>query len=162
MSEAKAEKTEPKVEKKSGKGGLVGVLVGGVISAVLAGGAAYGGARAANHKPPTVIEVVAPKPPGVTVPLEAFLANVPDEDGKPHAVKLTIAVELRHEAKEDEFKAFVPRVRDATLSYVRSLTFEQVQGDQGMEGIRKDLLEKYHALGAMGAERVLVTDLITQ
>jgi flagellar basal body-associated protein FliL len=162
MSEAKAEKAEPKVEKKGGKSGLVGVLVGGVISAVLAAGAAYGGARAANHQPPTVIEVVAPKPPGVTIPLEPFLANVPDEDGKPRAVKLTIAVELRHEAKEDEFKAFVPRVRDATLSYVRGLTFEQIQGDQGLDGIRKDLLERYHGLGALGAERVLVTDLITQ
>ena len=52
--------------------------------------------------------------------------------------------------------------RDATLSYVRSLAFEQLQGDEGMEQIRKDLLETYHALGAAGAERILVTDFITQ
>jgi flagellar basal body-associated protein FliL len=161
MSDAKPEKPEAKPEKKGGKSGLFGALFGGVVSAVLAAGAAYGGARAANHQPPTVIEVVAPKPPGVTVALEPFLANVPDEEGKLHAVKLTLAVELRHEAKEDEFKAFVPRVRDSTLGYVRGLTFEQVQGD-GMDEIRKTLLERYHALGAMGAERVLVTDLITQ
>lgn len=162
MSEAaKTEKTEAAPEKKGGKSGLVGALIGGVLSAALAAGAAYGGAKAANHQPPTVIEVVAPKPPGVTVALEPFLANVPDEEGKMHAVKLTLAIELRHEAKEDEFKPFLPRIRDSTLSYVRGLTYEQVQGD-GMDEIRKILLERYQALGAMGAERVLVTDLITQ
>ncbi len=163
MSDPKATVAEPKpAATGKSKSSVVGVLVAGVLSAVLAGGAAYGGARVANHKPPTVIEVVAPKPPGVTVPLEPFLANLRDEDGKIHPAKITLFVELRHQAKEDEFKAFIPRIRDATLAYIRTLTYEQFQSDEGMAQIRKDLTERYHELGAAGAERVLLTDLIIQ
>ncbi|NUO53433.1 MAG: flagellar basal body-associated FliL family protein [Polyangiaceae bacterium] len=160
MSDPKAE-VAPAAPKPS-KSGLIGALIGGVLSAGISGGAAYGGARAASSHEAPVIEVVAAKPPGATIALEPFVAHVADADGKQRALKLTLAVELRHEASEDEFKPFIPRVRDATLSYVRGLSYEQLQGDEGMETIRKDLLEKFQALGVHGAERILVTDFITQ
>ena len=157
---------EVPAEPKKG-GGPLGVIVGVVLSAGLAGGAAYGGARAATGKAGEghAVEEIKPKakPPGITVQLDPFLANVVDEQGKPHAVKLTVAVELSHDVKtEDEFKPFVPRLRVATISYVRSQSFEQFSDQDAVEKMRKDLLAKWHEAGAIAAERVLVTDLLAQ
>lgn len=158
----KAETKDGEAPKK--KGGMAGALIGVVVSAVLAGGAAYGGAKAASgghheEEPPPK-----PKfhPPGPTVPLEPFIANLPDKEGKNHAVKVTIAIELAREAQEDPFKVFVPRVRDVTLSYIRSLTFEQIASNDATEKMRKELLEKWQNVGATDAQQVLITDLITQ
>lgn len=150
---------------KGKKGGAAGVIVGVVLSAVLAGGAAYGGAKAASkpgehHEEP----VEKPKylPPGLTVPLEPFIANIADEEGKPHAIKVTIAIELAREAKEEEFKVFVPRVRDITLTYLRNQTFEQMTDQESTEKMKTELIEKWHSVGATAAQKVLITDLITQ
>lgn len=168
MSEKKDEKKEEKkdeAEKPKKKGGGAGVVLGVALSAVLAGGAAYGGAKAASkpnehHEEP----VEKPKyiPPGMTIPLEPFIANINDEEGKPHAIKVTIAIELAREAKEEEFKAFLPRVRDVTLTYLRNLTFEQVTDQENADKIKLDLIDKWHAVGATAAQKVLITDLITQ
>lgn len=146
------------------KSGLVGALVGLVVTAVLSGGAAYGGARAAagsatSHDEP---KVVIAKPPGPTVQLEPFVANLVAADGKPHAVKVTVAIELAHEAKEDEFKVFIPRVRDATLTYLRGVSFEDLADHGKIEKVRHDLLEKIRGVGAISSDQVLITDLITQ
>ena len=143
------------------KGGAGAMLVGVVVSAVLSGGAAFGGARAASKAPKQEAEIIHVHPPGPTVSLEPFLASVPDATGKVHAVKLTLAIELGREAKEEEFKAFIPRVRDAILSYLRTMTFEKLADKEGIETLRKELLERLKTVGAE-AEQMLVTDLITQ
>ena len=102
MSDKKDE-SKPAADKSAGgkKGGSSMVFIGVALSAVLAGGAAYGGARAAS-KPAAQPEPEKPKyiPPGPTVPLEPFIANIQDAEGKPRAIKLTIAIELAREAKE--------------------------------------------------------------
>ncbi len=167
MSEKKddAKKADTKeAEPPKKKGGMAGALIGVVVSAVLAGGAAYGGAKAASggHHEPEPPPKPKFHPPGPTVPLEPFIANLPDKEGKNHAVKVTIAIELAREAQEDAFKVFVPRVRDVTLSYIRSLSFEQIASNDATEKMRKELLEKWQAVGAVDAQGVLITDLITQ
>jgi flagellar basal body-associated protein FliL len=158
----KAETKEAEPPKK--KGGMAGALIGVVVSAVLAGGAAYGGAKAASggHHEPEPPPKPKFHPPGPTVPLEPFIANLPDKEGKNHAVKVTIAIELAREAQEDAFKVFVPRVRDVTLSYIRGLSFEQIANKDATEKMRKELLEKWQTVGAVDAQQVLITDLITQ
>ncbi len=147
------------------KGGAAGMLVGVLLSAILSGGAAFGGARIAGKGAPHAEEgpkIPTVKAPGATVALEPFLANITDTEGKPHALKITIAIELAHETKEEEFKAFIPRVRDAILTYLRSLTSEKLSDAKGLDELRKDILERLHAVGAIGAEQILVTDLISQ
>jgi flagellar protein FliL len=148
---------------KGKKSGVVGVVVALVVTAVLSGGAAYGGARAASgppkHEEP---KVVIAKPPGPTIQLDPFVVNVSSADGKPHAVKLTIAIELGHTEKEDAFKVFVPRVRNTTLGYLRGLTFEDLADRGKVEAIRNDLRERIHNVGAIQADQILITDLLTQ
>ena len=148
-----------KSAKKSGGGAAA--LVGMVLSAVLSGGAAFAGVRvaSAHHAAPDAPKV---RPPGATVVLDPFIANVPDAQGKPRAVKLTIAVELDADTKDEEFKVFIPRARDAVLNYFRGVSYEDLTNKDGVDKARGDLLEQLHSVGAHAAERVLITDLISQ
>jgi flagellar basal body-associated protein FliL len=167
MAESKPEAAASKDAKDGGapaKG--PNPIVTMVLVAIVAGGASFGGVKlggAAHHG------VEAPKhsgnvmkPPGPTVPLEAFILSIPDASARPHAMKVTIAVELEAAAKEEATKAFIPRVRDATLAYLRSLTYEEAASPVRMEKARSELLERYRTVGLPGAERILITDLVVQ
>jgi flagellar FliL protein len=147
------------------KGGVVPMVVGILATAALSGGAAFGGARLAAskaHAPEAVTAKPQYAPPGITIQLDPFIAATTDGTGKSRTVKLTVAIELEKEAKEEEFKVFVPRIRDTTLTFLRTLNFEQMTQPDGIEKLRKDLLERVMGVGATQARQVLVTDLISQ
>ena len=147
-------------------GGAVGMILGIVLPAILAGGASFGGARVAGAHPPAAHAEAAPhaeaKPPGPTVALEPFLVSVPDAKGKGHPMKLSVAVEFEGLVKEDTLKAFVPRIRDAILAYMRTLNYEEAIDAVHSESMREELLERTKKAGAIGAERILITDLVSQ
>ncbi|MFO0611655.1 MAG: flagellar basal body-associated FliL family protein [Polyangiaceae bacterium] len=146
-------------KKKGGSAAIVGV----VVTALLSGGAAFAGVKVASRSThPAAIEPPPIEPPGPTVQMDPFIATVLDSEHKPHALKLTLAIELKHDAKDEEFKTFIPRARDAVLTHVRGLSLEDVATAEGIEELRKVLLEKVHSVGAHAAEHILVTDLITQ
>lgn len=160
------------------KSSAVGGLLKVIIPAVLAAGAAYGGTRAAAaHAPvaaaaPAEEQKHAPlKPPGPTLPLDPFLVTLVDGKGKTHPMKLTLAIEFEGDGKKkgeeggnetDEFKGFVPRIRDSVLGMLRTLTFEDAVDTQHSEKFREELLEKVQKSGAKSAEKVLVTDFVVQ
>ena len=162
------------------KPSAVGGIVKLVIPALLAAGAAYGGTRAAAAHTTVVVAAPAekdesprhrePKPPGPTVALEPFLLSIQDAKGKGHAMKLTIAIEFEkpekgggEEGKEgDAMKPFAPRIRDAILSYVRAMSYEEASDGSHMEKVRTEMLERCHGAGAVDAVRVLVTDFVIQ
>lgn len=159
MSDEKKEPAADAVKKKSSGPSVVGLIV----TALLAGGASFGGAKLGSsaHAATVVIHEVAAKPPGPTLALEPFVVTFQDAAQKNHAMKLTIALELSHTAKEEEFKAFVPRVRDATLSYLRAQKPEDAQAGN-LDKIRDELKERLTKLGAEQIERVLITDFVVQ
>ena len=131
-----------------------------ILPAILAAGAASGGAKlGAGAGNGAVKAEAAVQEPGPTVPLDPFLVTLTDPQ-KSHVLKLSIAVELKHDAKDEEFKVFVPRIRDSTLTYLRALTFEEASSSAKVEQMRKDLVERFKGLGVASAERVLVTDLL--
>jgi flagellar basal body-associated protein FliL len=137
-----------------------------VLPPLLAGGASYGAVKVSSHAPPQQhVEVAAhaeAKPPGPTVALEPFLVSVVDAKGKVHPMKLSVAVEFGPLVKEDVLKAFVPRIRDGILAHMRTLSFEEAVDSQHSEKLRSELLERCVKAGAVGAERVLITDLVSQ
>ena len=149
---------------KKGGGGAA-MIIGMILPAMLAGGASYGATRAAGgkaaHGPEAPAHVEA-KPPGPTVALEPFLVVVVDSARKSHPMKLSVAIEFGGLDKEDAVKPFVPRIRDAILAYVRSLPYEEAVDSQHSEKLRTELLERCHKAGAATAERVLITDLVSQ
>jgi len=150
--------------KPSAIGGLMRIL----IPAILAAAASYGGARgavahaAAAPAPAAEHEKAEGHAPGPTVTLDPFLVTIHDSSKKAHVMKLSVAVEFKELAKEEELKGFAPRIRDAILGYIRGLSFEEAAEGAGMEKMRTELLERCKKAGASGAERVLVTDFVLQ
>lgn len=161
----------PPPAKKGGGGSIVGTIIGVVLTAVLSGGAAFGGAKfgaaqaGGKHEEPErehAAGIPTVRAPGVTVPLDPFLVGINDATGKQRAVKLTLVLELRPLEKAEEMKAFVPRLRDSTLSYLRGLTFEEASNAQHVEKMRTELLDRYAKLGAIAIDQVLITDFVAQ
>ena len=139
-----------------------------LVPAILAAGAAYGETRAASaHGPaaqasqPASHHLAPSRPPGPTLPLEPFLVTLFDGARKTHPMKMSIAVEFDAQTKED-LKTFVPRIRDAVLAYLRTLSHEYVTDPANLEKIRSEIVERCRATGAVTAEKVLVTDFVVQ
>jgi flagellar basal body-associated protein FliL len=151
-------------EKKS-KGGIG--LVAAIVPALLAAGAAFGGTRAAmakggSHAAEPAAHHREVRPPGPTVALDPFLIQLTDSAHKAHPVKLTIAVEFDSTTKEEAVKPFIPRLRDAMLAHVRTLPYEDATDSAHSEKLRAELVERCRSIGAHTAEKVLITDLVSQ
>lgn len=140
-------------------------ILGMILPAVLAAAAAFGGAKLAggHHVGAPVAEAKAAevKPPGPTLALDAFVVTIPDGNKKVHPMKVTIAVEFEAKAKEEELKGLTPRIRDATLGYLRTLSYDDATDPSVSDKIRGEILERLKSLGT-GAERILITDLVVQ
>jgi flagellar basal body-associated protein FliL len=162
MSDDKAEDKGASAPPKGG--GTVGKLLGILLPALVAGAASFGGSRAAGaqHAAPAATTAEAARPPGPTLELEPFIFTVPDGTKKTHPIKVTIAVEFEATGKEESLKERVPRVRDASLSYLRTLPYEQLQDATSTEKMRTDMLAAIKASGTSTAQRVLITDLVVQ
>lgn len=155
------------------KGGMVGTIVKILIPAVLAAGASYAGTRYAKAQ--NAIVVVKEKEeaehgkhhddaPGPTLTLEPFLASVFDAQRKSHPMKVSLAVEFSAKAAEghSEPKAYTPRVRDAILTYLRGMTYEEMTDPAHLQKMRVELLAHIKESGAEEAKKVLVTDFVIQ
>src|SRR5206468_3672366 len=97
------------------------------------------------------------KPPGPTVGLEPFLVTIADANHKNHPMKVSLAVEFDGKTKEETLKAFTPRIRDAILSHLRTLSYEDVSDSHHTDKLRMELLERCKTAGIGSAERILVT-----
>ncbi len=166
---------QPAAPAASSRGG--GAILAIVVPALAAAAATFGGtfwstrmvaARCGTHEPVAVASahVESAKPPGPTLALDAFLLNIPDANKKAHPSKVTMAVEFAEDSKiakdEAALKALTPRLRDAVLSYLRRLTYEELSDPAANEQLRSELIFRVRAVGANGAERVLITDLVVQ
>lgn len=153
-------------EKPAAKGGGGPRLLTVVLPALFAAAAAFGGARVAGayHAPgpaaPEQHDLA--KPPGPTLALEPFLLTIQDQNKKVHPMKVTLAIEFDAGAKEEALKGLTPRIRDATLGYMRTLTFEQAIDPAAGDKMRGEIVERLRSAGAPTAERVLITDLVVQ
>jgi flagellar basal body-associated protein FliL len=153
------------VTEKPAKKGMPPILAV-LLPALIAGGAAFGGAKfssahAAAAQPVERIVVTAP-PPGPTVSLEPFVLLTPDSQKKMHAMKVTLAIEFEEKVKEDTLKSYTPRIRDACLGYLRTVSYEDAVDGTKSDKLRSDLLERSRAVGAIAATHVLITDLVVQ
>ena len=141
-------------------------MVGMVLPALFAAAAAFGGAKVAggHHAaaPAASEQAESAKPPGPTLALDPFLLTVTDANHKGHPMKVTIAIEFESTAKEEALKTLTPRIRDATLGYLRTLTYEASVDPAGGDKLRTDMLDHLKTSGVPSAEHVLITDLVIQ
>lgn len=169
MSEATVKADAPPAPKPSKPSKLP--IVVGILSVLFSAGGAFGGAflgskigvlKASGHPPPPVEVEAGPKPPGLTVNLDPFVLTTTDVNKKAHALRVSVALEFEATAHEDVIKTYVPRMRDAMLTYLRSLTLEEAVDSAHSDKMKTELLERVHATGVHGAEHILITDMITQ
>jgi flagellar basal body-associated protein FliL len=163
-----AEESETKASGGTAKGGGAGPVLGIVLPALVAGLAAFGGAKvagthqASSSSAPSSEASEAEKPPGPTLALDPFLLAIPDANKKTHAMKVTLAIEFAANAKEESLKTMVPRIRDSTLGYLRTLAYDDAFDASASEKMRTQILERVRASGASDAQHVLITDLVVQ
>lgn len=95
--------------------------------------------------------------------LESIVVDTRSADGSIRHVKVGLTIELTEAAKEAEFKAYVPRAREAAIGYFRTRDFEQLSDPKNFTQVVKDLnKEILAAVGKKRAKRVVVTDFVAQ
>jgi flagellar basal body-associated protein FliL len=166
------EKSADTAPKKSKTGLIIGIviavitLVGGSVAGAVLGPRLLGAAEPHDAKPAPPAEehhAAAATEKIVSVEIPAVVVDLRDSDGRIRHLKVGMAAELAETVSVEEFKLVMPRGREAILSYLRSLTFEEVSDPARYVGI-KDELSK-HVMEAVGAERmhrVLLVDFVLQ
>jgi flagellar basal body-associated protein FliL len=172
----------PKAAKKSGGGRIVAIIIGVVV---LVGGMAIGTlfgskllgkesvAEAAPVKKSHAKEAKSddeeeeesddPEHKIVSVEFEPIVMDLRDSHDAVHHLKVGLAVELAEKEKPEEFHAVIPRGRQAVLSYLRALSFEEVSKPEQFQKVREEIAEAVtKAVGARRVSRVLLVDFVAQ
>lgn len=181
--ENKDAKGEPKKSKLGlilGIAGGVVVLVAGGVTGLLLGPKMMGSppAEAAmegqEHAAPGAAHANAPAgkqkggKPGlpekvVSFKFDPIIVDVLSKFGEAHHLKVGLAAELAEGAVEEELKLVQPRGREAAITYLRALTYEEVTNPKKYGQIKKDLIKKVTvAVGEQRVSRVLVIDFVAQ
>jgi flagellar FliL protein len=126
---------------------------------LLGGGAAAGYFLLFAHKDKPVAEQAAPtnesedaaavddgKPP-VYVDMDDMLVNLTGASGKASYLKLKLALELTSPEDQDKVKAVMPRILDQFLVYLRGLRVDDLQGSEGLQRLREELLLRARMAG---------------
>jgi len=95
--------------------------------------------------------------------LEAIVVDTRSADGSLRHIKVGLSIELVEGIKEAEFKAYVPRAREAAIGYFRTRDFEQLSDPKNFVQVVKDLnKEIILAVGKKRAKRIVITDFVAQ
>lgn len=95
--------------------------------------------------------------------LEAIVVDSRAADGSIRHIKVGLTIELTETTKEADFKAYVPRTREAAIAYFRTRDFEQLSDPKNFAQVVKDLnKEIITAVGKKRAKRVVITDFVAQ
>lgn len=176
MSDEGAKPAE-QAPKKSKVGLIVGLvialvtLVGGSVAGAVLGPKLLGGSE--GHAAPPAAKAgadahgakQAPAAPEkfVSADISPIVVDLRDADGRLRHLKVGMAAELAETANVDEFKLFAPRGREASLSYLRSLTFEEVSDPKRYALIKEELAKGFtEAVGVHRVHRVLLIDFVLQ
>jgi flagellar FliL protein len=160
-AQAAAAAAEGAPARKGGKGKLL--VIGGVVLAL------GGGAGAAWHfgliphgtKAEASAEATHEKEgPGAIVPLDPFIANLADEDGKRY-LKATLQVEFVGAKEPEEFK--LPQVRDLLITLFSSKQFAEIRTPEGKAVLREEIINRLNrALHKDVVKQVYFTEFIVQ
>jgi flagellar protein FliL len=178
MSDA-PENAAPAPAKKSKLGMIIGIvvavvtLVAGSIAGAVMGprllGAAPAKAEAAGeHGAAEEEHEEAPAHGGaaekiISVSFAAVVVDYRDQDDRIRHLKVGIDAELPETTPEDEFKTYVPRGREAILTYLRGLTYEEVTDPTRFAAIKEELSKRViESIGAKRIKRVLIVDFVSQ
>ena len=189
MSE-EAEKTAEAAAPKKGKVGLIiGIviavvtLVGGSVAGAVLGPKLLGGSEEHEEEKPSKSEKSSKGhkseksekhekggaegeggPEKITaVDVPAVVVDLRDSDGRIRHLKVGLTAELAEQVTPEEFKLYLPRGREALLTYLRSLSFEDVSNSQHFLAIKDELCKRVtEAVGEELVHRMMLTDFVLQ
>jgi flagellar basal body-associated protein FliL len=99
----------------------------------------------------------------VTADIPAVVVDLRDTDGRIRHLKVGLTAELADKVTPEEFKLKVPRGREAALTYLRSLSFEEVADPQHFITIKDELSKRVtEAVGEDRVHRMMLTDFVLQ
>jgi flagellar basal body-associated protein FliL len=159
-----------------GIAGGVLVLVAGAAAGLILGPSMFGGPAPAAAEPAPAGH--APAPAGdhgaakgtpaapekiVAAAFEPLIVDVMDGEGVAHHLKVGLSAELADGVTIDEFKLLMPRGREAAISYLRSLSFEDVTSSKKYGKLKKELSKNVSkAVGESKLHRLLIVDFVAQ
>ena len=95
--------------------------------------------------------------------LAPIVVDTRSADGQVRHLKIALSIEHPETMKEAEFKAYVPRAREAAIWYLRTHDFEELSAPKNFDKLRKELNDNIlNAVGKKRARRVLITDFVAQ
>lgn len=94
---------------------------------------------------------------------EPLVVDVHGEDDKIHHLKVGLAAEMAKGAKEEDFKIYSARGREAAVVYLRGLPFEVATSPEKFGQVREELCKRVRlAMGKHRVQKVIVTDFVAQ
>lgn len=167
---ADAEETPENEETEEKKGGTGKIIILAVVGMVAVGGAGAGGAIAGSKflgAPAAAAEPAEPEPPPEeprnSTRFTPIVVDVRDQDGAMHHLKVGLSAEFPQTVTEDEFTKFMPRGREAAITYLRAQKYEDVTQPKKFEKLREGLEKRIiEAIGESRILRVVVTDFVAQ
>ena len=164
MADEKDEAAGAAPEAPAPKSGMGKVLLIGVGALALGGGGAaawFLGLIPHGSKVEPAAEAKEPKhEAGAIVPLDPFIANLADEDGKRY-LKAALQVEFFEGKAPEEFKT--PQVRDLLLTLFSSKQFAEIRTPEGKAVLREEIINRLNrALHKDVVKQVYFTEFIVQ
>jgi len=86
---------------------------------------------------------------GPIYPLEAFIVNLADTDGK-RFLRVTIDLELSEEPVTEEIKERLPQIRDSILTILPTKKLEDLQSVQGKTALREEIITTVNSFLSQG------------
>jgi flagellar FliL protein len=150
---------------KGGKGKLLVIV--GVAVVLLGGGAGFawwkgllGGGGGHDAEAKEAGENAEKPHTGTIVPLDPFIANLADEDGRRY-LKATLQVEFFEAHEPEEFK--LPQVRDLLITLFSSKVFAEIRTPEGKAVLREDIINRLNrAMHKDVVKSVYFTEFIVQ
>ena len=174
MAEETPHADAPAEAAKGGGKGKLFLIVGVVLLLVVGGGAAWfmgfiGHGHANSEGEAEAKEEGAPShggggkgEVGAMQPLETFIANLSDEEGKRY-LKATLQVEFFDARVPDDFAARTAQIRDLLLTLFTSKTFSDVRTPEGKGNLREEIINRMNrALHRDAVKAVYFTEFIVQ
>ena len=112
---------------------------------------------------PTVVPpAVAGTREGTLEPMDPFIANLADEDGRRY-LKATLQVEFYDAVAPPEFHRRLPQARDMLLTLLSSKTFADVRSPQGKAVLREEIVNRLNTvLNEDAVKAIYFTEFIVQ
>ena len=142
------ERTQAEAVGRGGTRRTLAALGGLAMVAGVAGTAWWLGLVPARTEAEAKVEELAV---GALFPLDPFIANLADEDGRRY-LKATLQVEFFGPHVPDEFNPRVPQVRDLLLTLFTSKLFAEIRTPEGKAVLRDEIVSRMN--------RVLNKDLV--